>query len=360
MPGKCIARMSLVCLASLSGIVVVAQQPRPRPRPAPTPPSRPATPPAPLPATLLIEVDARARVQVDDTDVGIIEPDVLKRVPVTLGQHVVRATSVEFDSVRARAEVEAKTAAQLIVKLALRAQIDAFRSGGTRPAAASGAAVRTPPIVDAVLPGATWSRIPTGSFEFGCVPGDSACWNNERPRRRVEMPRPLDMLSTEVTVEQARRISPELATRQPSWSTDRHPVVNITFEQAARICEAVGGRLPTEVEWEYGARGGVAGGIYPWGNLPPVDRAGQPNGARSASKVGGAAVGLYSPNGFGLYDMAGNVGEWTSTRFDGLTVVRGGGWNAVAESLRVSNRDVRSGEFADAHVGFRCVREVRQ
>jgi formylglycine-generating enzyme required for sulfatase activity len=159
---------------------------------------------------------------------------------------------------------------------------------------------------------------------------------------------------------------------QPSWNGASHPAVNISWLEARAFCAFVGGRLPTEAEWEYAARGGHPERIYPWDGAFSHDKA---NGRGGADQWDNAApVGSFPPNG-GLYDMAGNVWEWTSTIYrdylydagDGrenprsreIRVVRGGSWTDYPKFLRVSIRFVvYSPGFRDGLIGVRCARDV--
>jgi sulfatase modifying factor 1 len=98
-----------------------------------------------------------------------------------------------------------------------------------------------------------------------------------------------------------------------------HPVVHVAYEDALAYCKWAGAMLPTEAQWEVAARGGLSGADYEWGDQPerPPDRLAnywhgdfpwRPDPGYGTT----AAVGSFSPNGYGVYDMAGNVWEWTS------------------------------------------------
>jgi formylglycine-generating enzyme required for sulfatase activity len=223
------------------------------------------------------------------------------------------------------------------------------------------------------VPDISWARIQAGSFQMGCVPSDERCGVDEHPRHRVTISRPFELMITEVTVAMHRAAGLPLDD-QPPWSTSpQHPVVIVTWDQAREFCQRVGGRLPTEAEWEYAARGGRDGAIYPWGDQAPTDTAGAVNGAAFEDERP-QPVRTFAPNGFGLYDVAGNVWEWTADanglyRADAVTdpggpasgqarIVRGGSFGDDPENLRLSNRTPNQPQRLNVNVGFRCARDV--
>lgn len=189
---------------------------------------------------------------------------------------------------------------------------------------------------------------------------------------------------------------------------NEYPVVGVSWEQANAFCHwrtklkekalklvksniVNNYRLPTEAEWEYAARGGIENNMYPWGgpytstdkgcylaNFKP-QRGNYVADSWYTAKT--MKVGSFDPNGYGLYDMAGNVAEWTSTayweasnemvhdlnpelQYDAKPsdppamkrkVVRGGSWKDVSYYLQVSTRDFNYQDSARSYVGFRCV-----
>jgi formylglycine-generating enzyme required for sulfatase activity len=222
--------------------------------------------------------------------------------------------------------------------------------------------------------------IPPGTFEMGCTPGDRDCFSNEKPRHSVTISREFWIGRTEATAEAYRRFAdttgirmPPAPKSNPGWALRDHPIVNVTREEAEMFCRRVGGRLPTEAEWEYAARGGVSF-RYPTGDeLHPDSARYRTNEADAPEST--TRVKNFLENGYGLFDMAGNVREWTADYYGPysqstvtdptgpvsgvLGVVRGGSWNDRPRELRTSYRiGERPAPARDPVNGFRCVRDT--
>ena len=166
---------------------------------------------------------------------------------------------------------------------------------------------------------------------------------------------------------------PGLCWKTYAQDRDEHPVVLVSWYDAAAFAEWAGIRLPTEAEWEKSARGGLTGAQYPWGNAE-VDGT-QCNFARTFDLVVPTTpVRKFAPNGFGVYDTVGNVWQWCQDWYlpdrykdsgfsdthgpSGGThkVRRGGSWNVIQSfRLRCANRGAYSPEQVAANIGFRCV-----
>lgn len=147
-------------------------------------------------------------------------------------------------------------------------------------------------------------------------------------------------------------------------------VYNVSWHDAKAYCEFRGGRLPTEAEWERAARGGLERKSYPWGEEFDATK------VRSGVETGPGEVGKYPPNAFGLYDMAGNMAEWTADYFDrtyyeksppadpkgpadgAYRVIRGGAWSDPAKRVTVFFRNWVGPTQRQANIGIRCARSA--
>ncbi len=141
--------------------------------------------------------------------------------------------------------------------------------------------------------------------------------------------------------------------RYPDWAAT-FPVVWVSRSDASAYCEWIGGRLPSEKEWEKAARGSD-GRFFPWGDVMPSPETA--NYGSQALEPAGNRPQDVSPHG--VYDMAGNVAEWTSsTTQEGAEtffIVRGGSYNTRAREMLTCHRDfVESGEVRRENIGFRC------
>ena len=159
-----------------------------------------------------------------------------------------------------------------------------------------------------------------------------------------------------------------------------HPVVHVSHDDALAYCAWAGLRLPTENEWEYAARGGLVGKRYPWGDDLLRRRRHRCNiwqGTFPTHNTGEdgwlatAPVRAYAPNGYGLFNMAGNVWEWCADWWSpvafnpdepagpasGQRVMRGGSFlchDSYCNRYRVSARSANTPDSSTANLGFRC------
>jgi len=211
-------------------------------------------------------------------------------------------------------------------------------------------------------------KIPAGSFRMGSENGDP----DEQPVHTVRISKSFFLDVSEVTVDQYRRVAGSAPDGQ---AESGHPVVNVSWNEAQAYCRKVGGRLPTEAEWEYAARGGLAGKQYPWGDdLVCGARGCRANGLGDEDGYSRTApVRSFAPNGYGLHDMAGNVWEWVWDWYGAygvadasdpegpgsgnMRVLRGGSWLNSPTYLRVAYRNRGVPDYRYDSIGFRCARD---
>ncbi len=223
-----------------------------------------------------------------------------------------------------------------------------------------------------------YAFVPAGEFQMGCVAGDGECAADETPSRTVKISNGFWMARTETTVQAYRRFArenktdlPKATDANPKWRYTDHPITRVSWEEAQAFCNWAGGRLPTEAEWEYAARGGLEGAIYPWPGGIDRNRANFKGKEGNDSYIFTSPVQSFDPNPYGLFDLAGNVWEWTADLYssdayqtgsavdprgpaDGKAhVTRGGSWFSSEAHMRVSGRD-KSDSMGNI-IGFRCV-----
>jgi formylglycine-generating enzyme required for sulfatase activity len=211
--------------------------------------------------------------------------------------------------------------------------------------------------------GLSYALIPGGRFEMGCTDQLGGCPLAEIPPHLVKISRPFWIAVTEVTVSAYRKYAESTGAVVPTGlGGGDHPIAEVTWSDATSFCQWVGGRLPTEAEWEYAARGGVAGPRY-----GPLDQIAWFQGNSSGTQ----RVASKQRNASGLYDMLGNVAEWTADWLGDyhwgeatdpkgpaagtLRVVRGGSYVDPPNSVMVWSRRAMPPEATAKDVGFRCV-----
>jgi formylglycine-generating enzyme required for sulfatase activity len=224
--------------------------------------------------------------------------------------------------------------------------------------------------------GLTWVPFGGGTFEMGCSVGDAACASDEQPRHAVTV-RSFAILETEVTEAQYAAL---MDGAQPSrdyggGGGEDSPVENVNWHTAGTFCQRAGGRLCSEAEWEYAARGGTTT-VYACGD----DASCLDGFAWYSANSGGHKRDVRTagaPNSYGLFDMYGNVWEWVEDDWHGgydgapdngrpwvdepraaARVRRGGSFFSTADYLCASSRGAGDPAYSGFYVGLRCCRSV--
>ena len=243
------------------------------------------------------------------------------------------------------------------------------------------------PLQNSTQNGPEMVALPTGSFSMGSPSGEAGRSANENPPHTVTITRRIAMSRYQVTFDDYDRFADATSRTKPvdeTWGRTTRPVINVHQADAkayATWLSAQTGktyRLPTEAEWEYATRGGTST-RYSWGDAIGINRA-NCNGCGSEwDNKQTSPVGSFAANGFGLYDLHGNVYEWvedcwhnnyegaptdgsawtTSCGSAGFVVVRGGSWNYAPQSLRSASRFRLSSSNRDnGDNGFRLVQDL--
>ncbi len=236
-------------------------------------------------------------------------------------------------------------------------------------AAAAGEATATPaPSVTNVM-----ADIPAGPFTMGSDKGKP----NAAPPHQVDVPAfkmdKYDVVNVDFdTFVKATGYQTDAEKNKASrtWrdefatGKENHPVVRVTYNDAVAYCKWLGKRLPTEAEWEKAARG-PKNYAYPWGDAWDASKA----NVKASGLRGTSVVGSYPPNDYGLFDMAGNVWQWTDTWYQAYPgnstadqfygekykVIRGGGWFEEPDLVVTYERNAADPNItANDDLGFRC------
>jgi formylglycine-generating enzyme required for sulfatase activity len=240
---------------------------------------------------------------------------------------------------------------------------------------------------------------------MGCSPADNECLPDEKPSHQVKISQGFWLAQTDATVAGYKRFAQSTGRIMPpepnfsgrplnsGWNNDAMPMVDVTWDEARDYCGWVGGRMPTEAEWEYAARGGNQETRY--GPLDDIAWYADNSGRQHIDSMqivpsdqathtlrmnengnGIHEVGQKRANAFGLYDMLGNVWQWVNDRYDQkyyqespaenpqgpgsghFRVLRGGSWLINRGGVRVSIRRRLQPGSRVYNLGFRCVGDL--
>lgn len=273
---------------------------KPKPKTESPPPTKPEPEKPPSPTQVVIQTSPGAEAYLDDRFVGRASPEGRLLIGnLKPGTHKLRVSLAGEKEFEQNVEVVAGETAQVTATFA------ALAPAGPGPGTSR---------VNS-KDGLKYAWMPPGTFQMGCSPGDGECYDNERPPHQVTISKGFWIGQTEVTVGAYKRFADGTGKAMPSapsfnsgWSNGQMPVVNVSWDDAQAYCRWAGGRLPTEAEWEYAARGGSTAARY-----GPLDEV-----AWYDKNSGGGAhpAGEKRANGFGLFDMLGNVWEWVNDWYD--------------------------------------------
>jgi len=217
--------------------------------------------------------------------------------------------------------------------------------------------------------------IPAGEFIMGSPEGEGS--NDEQPQHRVYLDAYFIDIYEVTNAQFAQFVTATGYQGEGDWrkyytsGKEKHPVVNVTWNDANAYCQWAGKRLPTEAEWEKAARG-TDGRRYPWGNEwapSKCNAAGSADGYERTAPVGSFPA---SASPYRVMDMAGNVWEWVADWYDknyyrrspqrnpqgpgsgSGCVLRSGSWESEPVDVRAANRGWYQADLSSNDWGFRC------
>ena len=213
--------------------------------------------------------------------------------------------------------------------------------------------------------------VPAGTFEMGCLEAARSCGKHPNEQRHtVTLSHSYWIGQDEVTVRAYRTYEGK---EEDDPRKSLLPITRVSYAMAGSFCKAVGGRLPTEAEWEYAARAGTTT-IYPWGDEEDKNKANYLK-ERNNKVAGPTAGGFFKDaNNWGIHDMIGNVMEFTADYFSAYpakpvtdprvqggekVVVRGGSYASDSVQIRTSFRNEWGLHEVAPYVGFRCVLDAQ-
>ncbi len=251
---------------------------------------------------------------------------------------------------------------------------------------------------ETIIPATDWVAIDPGSYTMGAPENNKYSPEEEYPSHSVTLSKSISVMKYEVTVAQFRKfceVTGVAMPKAPFWgfknweglSLENYPIVNVTWKEAKAFAQWMGGRLPTEAEWEYIARangttkysGDNSANKVAWSrsNSTDVVTVYKNSAGETVTKKGWKprAVGTLKSNEWGLFDLSGNVMEWCSDWYGSdyyakseatdpkgpaegtFRVLRGGSWYSISEFCSVYNREFIHPGTRNEQIGFRIVRD---
>lgn len=301
--------------------------------------------------------------------------DVIRRPGLTLAQVLEQVQQkVYADSSGAQAPV----APLLFVTHPFFFRAPVVEAAKPAPSAVASSAVFAPGAMAMNKDREEYVLIPAGKFLMGCVPASEAqCEPQEKPQHAVEIAQAFWLGRNEVQVDKYRNFANLTGRKMPAapqgnsrWRNSNHPMVMVSWQDAAAYCTWAGGRLPTEAEWEYAYRARGENQVFPLNDENSRDKANFYGKKGNDQYDETAPVRSFDPSAFGLFDMAGNVWEWVQDYYaTGYSpgavkdpqgpasgaehVIRGGSFASDPKKhLRLSYR--KAAEKPGNNIGFRC------